>query len=855
MASKIRQIGPFLGLMTSVDAHAIPEGYAQSLLNVRIEDGKVRVRYGYGILGSSGHTAPYGLDHLVGYSGTSEVEEYIAALDIGSGVVVAHAIDPTTFAFTEITNGVSRVTLNASGWKSIAFEDKAYLINKNNTPSVYQHTIGSATSMTAITTPVAPTTALRFRPKYSSTSYTTYDVLNWAGLTVTNSSHMNCTGVLSATAGGAAGANTDATLDANGNWFKLRFYSVGVLNGMDGSFTVDLNSATTGVKDWTYNDIFAFVMDFDRQDMEEGSLNVSFFNNDGSPVEIAGTDIQVVKVSETGPPSFRQVWHVRVEFKNKTRTDWDNIRKIKVAFRLVSGEGYDPSYVMVSQFTVGCVDGSHYPASVQDNLQFTYSYRINASGLESDRIGKFVGTVSYPVIVPNTVLAGKQLGFKTEPLGAWIEFTTAASGEGSVDEVRLYGKEQNSWHLVSTQSDATLTQLYRMTIEELRELSTALNSGSNFSSIKGATPFKGWMVWLRAGGRENILHSRIGEALRLRSDSDEVDDPNRGATFSLADNYGDEPEVAFQAGDALIIFGKYGVYAQTGSKPSEMSPCRKIPGSFGIANAWAACRWRDEDGNPGVAFVSRNLEGVYFVQVDQSFDGDQGYRLKELSADIRPTVKVVVAQSTVRLIADEALDALWMVDAGEALVLRRPSIVNGHRSWEYYAYEADTFSYVCSSSKRGKQAITADCQLVQLETNESGTGYVRDASTAPSGGSRLPLSSSGSYGSYWQSKDYVGPNRRVIRCNIHPALTTSVNGPELTVSVEGVDRSDAAVTEVTYTGTGATLSHKRFGYKTQGWQLSYKVTFESYSGSVPLANVLLQRVEFEELTVGGRRLA
>lgn len=848
MGRKLRQIGPFLGLMTAVDAHSLPDGYAQDLQNVRIEDGKLRIRNGYGILDATGLTPVYGFDHVIGYSGTTEVEEIIGMLTTG-GNVRAHSINPSTGAETEITNGGSGVNLNASSWKSVAFEDKAYLINPSNTPSVYQHTIGTNTSLTPISTPAKPTTGLAVRSKYSATSYTTYDTVSFSGLTMTSSTDCYCTGVLNSSGNANPGGVN------SGSGFRLTMYNIQWTN-LDGSCTIDLDPS---VKDWTYNDIFAFTVRVDGVGIDPGSIRLSVINNDGSPIEIEASDIEVAPVSL---PGARMFFHVRAEFKEKVRADWDNIRKLKFSFRCDGGTGTAAPTIEFHSFTIGCVDASHYPAALQDNLQFAYSYRINASGLESDRVGRYTGSTALPLIVSNTTLEGKPpLGFQTGPLGVWLEFTTAVSSDGNVDEMRLYVKEQNGWKLIVTQSDATTTYLYRMTIEEVRTLTTAGNTQGQLSSIIGATPFMGWMVWLKKGGASNILHSRVGEPLRLASDSDPLDDDLRGETFSMADNFGDEPLCAFQAGSALIILGKYGAYAQVGTRPSQMSPVRKIPGSFGVANQFAACRWRDDEGNPGVAFVSRGLEGVYMVQVDQSFDGDQGFRLIELSTDIRGLLNEYM--SAPRMMADDARDSLWVVDGDAAFVLRRPSIVNGRRMWERYRYAKDNgagaktdldISYVTSSPNRGKQALTAAGTVIQIEYNQSNSAYSADASF------RLPMGdyTTQTYASYWKSKNFTGPNRRVIRVQMDPKPSEAVvNGAGMIVSVEGLDRTDAAANTATYTSQTSPSSfrrHKRFGYKTQGWDFSYQVTFDDGTQSTP-NDIRADKLLFEELTLGNRKLS
>ena len=312
-----------------------------------------------------------------------------------------------------------------------------------------------------------------------------------------------------------------------------------------------------------------------------------------------------------------------------------------------------------------------------------------------------------------------------------------------------------------------------------------------------------------------------------------------------------------------MILGKYGVYAQVGGTPTTMSPCRKIPGSMGVASQFSACRWRDDEGNPGVAFVSRNLDAAYLVQVDQSFDGDQGFRLIELTLDIRGLIKTYFTAP--RLIADENLDALWIIGGDDALVLRRPSIVNGRRMWERYRYAKYTtelenlvVSYAASSVKRGKQVVSSGGDVIQLEYDQSGTGYLTDGAGA-NGASRLPLGNytTQTYASYWKSKDFIGPNRRVIRSTMHPKIAEAiVQGMSIVFSAEGCDRT-AATNYVTYTSSVSPSSQrrfKRFGYMTQGWQFSYQLTFGFGMGATP-NDLFVQRAEFEELTLGNRGLS
>lgn len=835
----IRTLGPFMGLFTSVDPRDIPDGYAQDLLNVRIEDGQMALRYGATTQGNGpgSVTAEYGIHHAIGYDSSTldELDEFIAFLT-KSGNTRAYSYDPNnSYTATEIKNGVASVNLHASDWTVVNFRDKAYLINPNNSAAaVYEHTIEDEASLTAITPPAKPTAALTFRPKYSSTSYTTYDRIDFTGITMTNASQCACTGSLD----WGAGANTPAT--NQGSQFVLGYvfpYNTSPGQGA-GTATIDLTAGGHAVYDWTYNDIFSFVLRVDGVEIDPGTIKFSVINNDGSPITITADELEAKIVSD-GQVGGTTIYHVWAKFKNKTRGDWDNIKHIKLEATYIDGTGFGTGYLTFGEFRIGCVPCEQVPEGVVRGIDFSYSYQVSSSAQESERVGKYIGSTAYPLFVPNTALEGKPAqGMETRPLGAWIEFGITASSDGGVDRARLYAQEQNGLHVVVTQDDATSTYLYRMTIEELRALATAVAAQGTFSNMKYAFPFKGGLVWLKKGGENNVEFSRIGEALRLASDLDEADDENRGRRMSLAPSLGDEPVCGFDAGNAVIVCGKYGVYASIGNRPSEMTPFKRVPGSKGVANMYAACRWRDASGNPGVAFLSANLDGVYFVQVDQSFDGDQGFTIQELSAPIRPSVKTWLSATTARMAVDENKDALWVGTSTMSLILRRPSSIDGNRQWERYSTGATYFA-TGDGVKYGLIGLVGAGAVKLLDDPDASGGNVFKGTDF----------SSTSAGCYWHSKAEFGPTRRVMHVRPFPDFPAGgTNGPSVsmwffngttTVGTSGkVPNVDA--------GTPASTPRKtyRFGPSTKGKMLSFRVNMNSYtSGSGPL----FRQMEIEEI--------
>ena len=210
-------------------------------------------------------------------------------------------------------------------------------------------------------------------------------------------------------------------------------------------------------------------------------------------------------------------------------------------------------------------------------------------------------------------------------------------------------------------------------------------------------PYKGWVAWLQAGGEANVRHSRVGNAEALYSPADGTDDLARGEDFTLADDFADEPLGGVQAGGALLVLGREGVYGQAGDYPAKMTPFRKIPGSMGVCGRFAFARFRGGGGEPGVAWLDRSGENVWLATGEPLFAGDVQARPQELSAPVRGSLRAFLldgqldrfsdlALEDVRLDVDEATGALWVVLGARAAVLRPPSLTDGERQWELNDY-------------------------------------------------------------------------------------------------------------------------------------------------------------------------
>lgn len=748
-------LGPFHGLVSQADPRYIGANSAQDLLNVALEDGSLRPRYGYRNVASaqSGHSANFGCVFLNGYnSSNTQVEEYITFETVSSN---------TRAYYRNATNGsatqISASARNASPWTGFSFDQYGYLINPNESTPVFRRTIGSASSFVALQQPTTPTVGAGLEIVYQSTSGLQYPTMNWAG---TDAADVTVTGSATTT---SLTVNSDNSLTIQHS----------ASSRLASSFEVDMNAITAGVQNWQYNDIFAFTLTCSTTafDIDPNTVQVLFTNNDGSPVSFAPVKINVYQ----NPVLLQNKQYVvRAEFTGKTRASWDNIRRIKVSYTVTVSSGTaSNNRLTISPITVGCCN-LKFPAERTPGqlAYFGYSYYFSGSDMESG-----VGGISG---IGNNALLGYfpvQALDGVDGLGCWLKITATTSGDSNVDNNRFYFADGQTFRLLATQTDATPTYLLQMSATEILNITATYSAKPfKFTRCTGGFPFKAWVVWLYQNeGLSNVRHSRIGEPEKQADSSlpgilNEEDDLNRGATFTLADDGGDFPVTGLEAGDACLLFGAEGVYAQVGDTPSTLTPPKKLPGSIGIANKFAACRMRTDQGATGAAYVARDGSGVYFVLVNTAFDGDQGFQIVELTEAIRPEIQnflitgggytLAQFQSKVRIWADESTQSLWVACGSRVLVLRRPG-PDGQRSWEKYRYDTNSAeiaypvaSFVSGVNRFVVRALMSDGTFAEFEYNSNTGAFITGASR--DAGRTMPTP-------YWRSKKFTGQNRYIRR--------------------------------------------------------------------------------------------
>lgn len=750
------EITPFIGAVSSIDPRSVPHTAATDHLNVRVEDGSLRFRYGFRNLAAaqSGFSAIHGLAYIQGYDTSSRLEEILSVETVsGNARLYSRPVDDGDPA-TEVKNGVTSVNLNASEWVFTMMDGDAYLINPSNSSApVYRKTIGVNNDLTALAVPDAPSVKLSYVISYGPGSTSGYTTLLWTGIDPTSSGEVAVTG---------SAANTGSSLLSD-NTLSVRHLTT----ELDSSVQIDFSDGSLGVQNFTNNDRFAIPLKCGHSNFDIQATGAEFINNDGSPKTLTPDLFKFTKVS-TGSGGAGNAYVLTFGFDAKTRADFDNVRYLKISYKILKASQTDATQnnLIIGGLVVGGV--YMWQPKVQggitaQGLYVGYTYRFSTPGFESG--------LSPMLFIPNSSLTGNNpLSSDHPPLGVKVEVTATVSADTNVDQLGFYVLENLSGtrRLLATQADSDLTYDVAVTHTEILALPEGTPSEFSFTGVTSAFPYKGSMVWLYKGGSQNVRFSRVGEPLKLASDEDSEDDLAAGATFTLADNFGDEPLGGTQAGDAVMIAGVEGVHATFGNYPSQMFPFRKVAGSRGVAGKYAFCKWKDEAGQDGIAYLSRDgqvcfsIPGTFAAQeVGDTITLTQYVRDGELSPkdfllEEQASALSLTDFSTAQVLYDERQDALWVVMGLRAMVLRRRNILDGVRYWEHYEYTTGgatvTMRYGCSSPKWGLRVMRSNGKLDELEFNSNTRAFVSGSNS--DGGSAAPAG-------YWESKTFKGPNQRI----------------------------------------------------------------------------------------------
>ncbi len=729
MAKTVR-LGPFSGAITGVDDSAIPAGNASATLNADTLDGWIRPRKGFRTVLAAQATFATArcLRHLMGFtSAYASIEELVTVEKLGA-TVRPYTTNPATWTRAELTDGANHLSLNDSEWDAIASDDCAYFLNP--TDGIYKHVMGTNTSFTHLVKPATPTTLLTYGTVGQEAWF-------WGTLDPTDAGDVVVDGTVAKNAGSV---NTDGNLfiahaGTGAAWFQA------ILDAGGGP----------GKKDWKYRDAITFHLhpnDYSRFDIDVNSIVVTLTNDAGAPVSLAQSSI-VVEDAGSGQ------YTVTVWFETgKTRTDWGDgagtgkTKKIKVAYNVTKNSGAGTSTQLRVSFVIA--SGVRFvPRDLASNsagvVTVGYSYVNSTTGFESDIGG---------VIDISFVNIGAQQPGTPYETGAIVIFTHVACGDAGVDKVRYHIKDQDGyWHQVTEQNDTTLTYNCAVSYAELLVLAVSdIKSFDTVRSIVGAFPFRGAICWLYAGGKENLKYSRISDPEAQYSANDTVTDTDRGATFSMSENFDDEPLGGWGFGDAAMIAGSRGVYWQLGERPSYLSPPAKIEGAPGCAGRHAFAPWRDDRGSSSLLWLGTDGE-LWSAHVDPS----GGTASACVSATQRGSIKQFLATdpglslANAMVFAHEASESLWIVLGARAVVLRKRAVHDGKRWWAFYEYQLTGILRVSSSTERGIVWMNSAGVLQEVEWN-SATDLAIDGVNRD-GGQPMP-------DGYWRSKTFQpGPSR------------------------------------------------------------------------------------------------
>lgn len=807
------QFGPFLGVIGSLDPEMIPDNSAADMLNVTVEDGVIRPRYGYRNLAAhpGNFGASWGLDYIQGFdSGGNVLEEYLSFESI-SGTLTPVSRNVATGNRQVITNNGSSVAMavptygQQPGIRAISFNNYGYVISPNDTltagtsSTLYRHSIGVANSFLPLTPPKAPTAApvVQFYDGASDTETGSVDTMLWDDNSGTSLAY-------AAVSQSGSGISVPASPTDGHGALTINHATNGSGSSTGQTFQPSLNEGITinlqgahgpGQQDFTYVDRIVLEFTTNGWTIENQNFTISLSN-------ASGTVFTPTQTTVYEPPDntwAQNHFLVAFDFDYKSpRTDYSTIRQITISWTTLgaagSGAGITPTLIVkplkLGQPNVTALDDGGNPV----NLIVGYTYYSSVTGLESP-------------LSPTLQLTPKQLQGYTVPSSQFrypqpdltyrarpklfLTKNTGTGYDGEYDHYRLWGRRSTDtdWFLIqdlglasppsvageiatgatgaggSNKIVAGLTYDATANIRcNWNELSTssvfALGGKGQWTGLISGCAYKGWMVWGFKGGIGNLQHSAIGqpEALYSTYDLTLLNPSNTAApaNFTLADNGADDPVAMFPLTQSLLILGNTGIYAQSGYSPTTMSPPKRLPTSFGCAGQYACCLWHDEIGNPGVAFVSRNGEGVYLAQEDLYYLDAVHYKVAELTQLIRGRLLSFLLQGSLsnlgslRMGVDWTKDALWLICQNRAMVLRRPSLADQQRHWEFYefGFSEGAIANICFETRNRMRWIRTTGEFDENEWNSSTLSFISGA-LADAGSARPSI--------YYTTKKMAGP--------------------------------------------------------------------------------------------------
>lgn len=711
----------FGGPVTSVDASRIPDHNCTYTLNARYEDGVLKPRKGSLLKSQAQLSNPNTacLTYLSGYDNSYAHKEDLlfSNYDISQTQGTLWRTDSSlSGSFSQLKSGTNgAIFYPFSSYVAAAFDGRGYIVptaggTTGSDGKLLVYDIGDSSSAIAYGEKAQP-------PDVPAQVYVgdNGDSLNLSGLVPSDSTHMLCTG---------AALNDGAYLIGSGGGHDIVFKH-SYIKGAS-SITIDLSKTTIGKRDWYWRDSLFFIIEPNYPDrFKIDGITVSI-ENDSSVVAEGQVFVRYQKNPNTGNDAhFVYVWFDA----GKTRSDWGDgagspgLQYIKISYNVTkTSSGNEDRWMTVGWFKIG------WPQIIpigetKKEVETAYSYYSTVQDAESPLSlvadgSKFGwGTVYYGEMNYN----GKPYGYAVRPY-IRLKPTTA------YDTIRIYVKDDyGTWRRIASVAGTTSLYIHNTPWADIYGLPEYRpRQMEGFKRVTNLCPYRGWMVWLGTGGKENVMHSRVGQPLYMASNNDDPTDPKYetfGANYTLSDDFADEPVSAHQVDDALVILGNEGAYVQFGDRPTRMSPCQKLPGSVGVAGKYASCRWVDDEGRSVVAYVDKHMNGLYLAYPSLQGISVVEYTLsqKGMFRDFLKSDGTGYLDPSSTIVVQDGRDtSLWVIHFDKALVLRRKSIASGSREWEHYKFGFNINSAVYVPG-RGMYALDDGGRVYELDTDGTAT--------------------------------------------------------------------------------------------------------------------------------------
>jgi hypothetical protein len=831
----------FQGEVTSVESSLIQPGTAQETQNIDVQDGRIRVRKGHTLLSAApgAFTSSLGFSYVAGYDDGSIFAEEIISIEARTGPTYRpYSVNVSDGVRTVIKDGVTDLTLTNAPWHILSHQGYAYCFARGGL--VYRHIVGDVTSWDPVDVaePATPSGLLPYAVEItepiiginvdntiSFAAAVGGDVTDWAA----DAYDLRYGG------GAPADYHTVAFDSVSGDNLQIT-HAVGLAPWATPTsghtFGVEIDIPAGEPTDWSASDkIYIPVR------RVGGYKSGQVYNASGYPMhyyqyspkvflkDTSGSFIELTTSfaagASVGGDGGSDMVYLTCELGSMTRTAIEKIRLVYVSDYEWDGSAYvSPKVIEIQPIQLLGITGiaTPTPSADAEPVRFGVAAYNEETGQESEEVleSDWLQIDSGPTrwFTELDVYLGNELQLNLPTI------VTPAT----VFKLYVQFQDENIWRLIgSKDSEAEVAIEY--TSAQLRAFPARFRLTVNpVGNVTCAVAHGGSVVWGGEGGRGNIKISAIGNPPKIYSETDDLDDDTRGATYTLADNFGDEPVSMLSVSDGLFIFGSEGVYAMQGTRPTGMTPPKRFTQGLGIISPNACAVFVDNGGNPSALYIDK-AQQVWILQIVNGVS-EYGLRAERFDVRVEGLVRNWLTQTDspssedLTIIQDRANDAVNICYQTRMLVLSRRNLLQNQRQWVRHVYPSTWKYFTAETEKFWSINSTGQIHQLMLGSTDNGT-----AISSP----------------FWKSGDFAGQNRRVARV----AVEREDMSKPLSVEITSTRSAAGAVTSTTT--ISASTRYGRFGPTQQGFRHSFKVNLTDITA-------VITRVVIEEYSPSSRRL-